>query len=286
MRDYKRSRIKNERLKIRKIKRQNKKVSPVKSRRAFYFAIFLGSVFLSLLLLLKFAPRSWLDIEFLKTKDIRVIGNKNISEKEVKKLSEIEGKNFLSLNLVEAAKRIVENPWIKIADLRRRFPNKISIAIQERSPFAYVQTASLNLIDEEGVILRIVSEIEKKELPVITGFRETSQLNPGDKITSPNINMGIETLKEIRDKNLIPISDISTLDISNTFNPVLTLKRSPGQIYLGIGDLDEKVKKLKTLYENKNEIFPAISYIDLRFKDRVIVMPQKQEAKKNKGDSL
>ena len=49
--------------------------------------------------------------------------------------------------------------------------------------------------------------------------------------------------------------------------------------------LDEKIKKLKAFSSNKKEAFPLVSYIDLRFKNRVIVMPIKR-ADKNKGDIL
>ena len=288
MKDYKRNRIKNQRLKRNNIKRQTKKLSFMKNKYAIYIALSMSAVFVLFFLILKFIPGMKFELDLLKVKNIRVMGNKYISESEARKLSGIEGTNFLKTSLQEAAQRIIKDPWVKGVDLRRRFPNIISISIDERSPFSYVQLTSLNLIDENGIILKRADSIKKKELPIITGLNETTHLQLGDAIPFTNLKTGIETLKEIRDRNLIPISEIITLDVKDVTNPVLTLKNSSGKIYIGTGDLEEKFKKLRAYYGDSKGISHLISpvaYIDLRFKDRIIIMPLSHTGQ-NKGNSL
>ena len=285
MKDYKRTRIRNKRQKKGRAERRNINFFSIKNKTFIYSIIVLVFVSASAFYVWKYAPWGLFRIEFLKAKNIKVSGNRSLSEDEIKKISGIEGKNFIAVNLEKAASMLVGNPWIRGVDMRRRFPNKISIAVNERSPFALIKLDNLNLIDEEGVILSRTIGTEKKELPVISGFNENISMKEGDKISSLNLKTGIETLKEIQGKGLIPVSDISTIDVKDPSNPVLTVKNYPGQIYLGVGNLDEKIKKLKAFSSNKKEAFPLVSYIDLRFKNRVIVMPIKR-ADKNKGDIL
>src|SRR3990172_9580071 len=161
MKDYKRNRIKNQRLKRNNIKRQTKKLSFMKNKYAIYIALSMSAVFVLFFLILKFIPGMKFELDLLKVKNIRVMGNKYISESEARKLSGIEGTNFLKTSLQEAAQRIIKDPWVKGVDLRRRFPNIISISIDERSPFSYVQLTSLNLIDENGIILKRADSIKK-----------------------------------------------------------------------------------------------------------------------------
>ena len=285
MRDYKRTRVKNQRQKKGKAGRKKKNIFSLRNRTFIYAIMIFIFVSVSVFYIWKYVPRSLFDIEFSKAKIVSVNGNRNLSEEEIKKLSEVEGKNFLTLSLEESAIRLVKNSWIRGVDVRRKFPNKISIAVDERLPFARVKLNNLNLIDEEGVILSINGETAKKELPLISGVNENIPLKEGDKISSPNLKAGIETLKEIQSKQLFPISDVSVVNVNDPFNPVLTVKNYPGQIYLGVGNLDEKIKNLRAFSSNKKEVFPLVSYIDLRFKNRVIVMPIKQ-ADRNKGSTL
>lgn len=285
MKDYKTTRIRNKRQKKGRGGRKNINIFSVKNKTFIYSIIVLIFVSASVFYVWKYAPRGLFKIEFLKAKIISVSGNRHLSDEEVKRISGVEGGNFLTVSLEEAALRLVKNSWIRGVDLRRRFPNKISIAINERLPFAMVKLNNMNLIDEEGVILSRTSETLQRELPLISGFNENISLKEGDKISFPNLKTGIETLKEIQSKELFPVSDISVIDVKDPLNPVLTVKNYPGQIYLGVGGLDEKIKKLRAFSSNKKESFPLVSYIDLRFKNRVIVMPMKQ-ADKNKGNTL
>lgn len=285
MKDYKRTRIKNQRQKKGRAGRKKKNIFSLRNWTFIYGIIIL--IFFSALLFYgwKYMPRRLFNIEFLRARIVSVNGSKNLSEEEIKKLSDVEGKNFLTLSLEESALRLVKNSWIRGVDVRRKFPNKISIAVEERLPFARVKLNNLSLIDEEGVILSVNSETVKKELPLISGVNGNISLKEGDKISSPNLKAGIETLKEIQSKQLFPVSDVSAVNVNDPFNPVLTVKNYPGQIYLGIGNLDEKIKNLRAFSSNKKEVFPLVSYIDLRFKNRVIVMPVKQ-ADKNRGSTL
>ena len=287
MRDYKNVKIKNKRVRRGRTKKLSRKELLIKGKSVLCGIMFLGSAFIVAFIIWKFAPHRWLDQKFLEVKNVRIIDNKNVSKKEIIGLSEVEGKNFLTIKLPETAQKIARNPWIKRVDLRRKLPGEICITVEERTPFAYVQlNNSMNLVDEEGVIIRTVGETEKKEFPMMTGFKEKIYLKPGDKIPYPNFKTGIDTLKEIQVNGLIPVSNILALDVRNDSNPVLTLKDLTGQIYLGTGEIGEKIRKLKALYENtRNHTLPPVSYIDLRFRDRVIVMPIVKEDQ-NKGDSL
>ena len=88
MKDYKRTRVKNQRQKKGKAGRKKKNIFSLRNRTFIYAIIIFIFVSASVFYIWKYVQRSLFDIEFLKAKNVSVNGNRNLSEEEIKKLSE------------------------------------------------------------------------------------------------------------------------------------------------------------------------------------------------------
>jgi len=103
---------------------------------------------------------------------VEVVGAQRVSADEVRQVSGLAiGANLLRLDLGRAAQALAENPWIRSASLRRRWPASVEIAIEERRPAAAVDLGGrLYLADDRGEIFKRASAQDGLDLPFLSGL--------------------------------------------------------------------------------------------------------------------
>lgn len=87
-------------------------------------------------------------------------GNSHIKTEDITVAAQIEnGEHILLANIGKAKKQIENIPLVKEASVRRVFPDKICITVNERTPAAYVMRgAECIALDTEGVVLEIIND--------------------------------------------------------------------------------------------------------------------------------
>ena len=112
-------------------------------------------------------------IDYFKVDGIAVVGNEEISDEEILKLSELEvGENLFDVHPLFAQHRIKENLYIEKVRVKRKLPNKIEISVTERSGKAQFQMGKRFVItDNEGMVLAI--EKEQQKVPLVENIKVT-----------------------------------------------------------------------------------------------------------------
>ena len=73
-------------------------------------------------------------IDYFTVDGIAVVGNEDISDDEILKLSELKtGENIFDVHPLFAQHRIKQNLYIEKVRVKRKLPNKIEISVTERS---------------------------------------------------------------------------------------------------------------------------------------------------------
>ncbi|HHW02987.1 MAG TPA: FtsQ-type POTRA domain-containing protein [Thermoanaerobacterales bacterium] len=108
-------------------------------------------------------------------KNIQVVGNKNISSGEViKAASFFYNKNLLMIKKAEVQKAISESVPVKEVRIGYRLPHTLVISIKEREITAAIPyLGSFALIDNDGIVVKIVPKLDYLTIPVVTGFDVT-----------------------------------------------------------------------------------------------------------------
>lgn len=122
--------------------------------------ILFGVLGLALLLGLVFLVNHFFTTSDLKFEKITVLGNKTISETDLKQIIKpFTGKNMILLNIEEISVSIKKAfPIIQGLQISKLYPNKIFIKINEREPkVVYLSLNSAYVADTEGRILNILS---------------------------------------------------------------------------------------------------------------------------------
>lgn len=81
------------------------------------------------------------------------------------------GGSFLTLNLAHAKHAFEEVPWVRRAIVRREFPNRLKVVLQEHQPVAYWGSESdPKLLNNFGEVFEAnVGEVEHEMLPRLNG---------------------------------------------------------------------------------------------------------------------
>jgi hypothetical protein len=97
--------------------------------------------------------RLWMpDIEWLRVKEVVYEVEPPLTADELRKsLPKLEGQNTLTLRGDELMGKLLSNPWVKAASVKKELPNKIVITAQSKKPVATLRDFKrLVYLDEEG----------------------------------------------------------------------------------------------------------------------------------------
>lgn len=180
-------------------------------------------------------------------KEIQVYNNEQISVETIISLSQLKlEQNLFKFNTNKVEEKIKSNPYIESVKIKRKIPNKIEIAIEERQKTYNVQFLNgFAYINNQGYILEI-SEQKEENKPVIQGIStELEQIVEGNRLNIEDLEK-LETVIQIMNicKNYELDSKVSSIDITNKTNYIIYMEEEKKTIYLG----DESNLSNKMLY--------------------------------------
>lgn len=114
-----------------------------------------------------------LHIDYFTVDGIAVVGNEEISDEEILKLSELKvGENIFDVHPIFAQRRIKENLYIEKVRVKRKLPNEVQIIVTERDGKAQFKMGKRFVVtDSEGMVLAI--EKEQQKVPLVENIDVT-----------------------------------------------------------------------------------------------------------------
>ena len=220
---------------------------------------------------------SMMSSDMLVVTRITVAGNRRLSDGEVLSLLYgLQGRNMFLVDLDEWRDRLLASPWVADAALRRVLPGAIDVVISERQPIGIGHIGdALFLIDDIGDIMdEFGPHHAELDLPVINGL---SAPRPGASASVASIDKGraalaARFLSSLRDRPDLA-ARVSEVDVSDARNAVVTLKGDPTMIRVGDDQFVERLQSYVDLVPTLRDRVARINYVDLRFGERVVVMP-------------
>ena len=109
--------------------------------------------------------------------------------------------NFFTLDLNQAKKAFEDLPWVRTATVRREFPNRLRVRLEEHQPVAlWGENSETSMVNSQGQVFDAnVDDIDADSLPVLTGPAGQSEMVwQMYKYLAPvfdKVSMGIEKLE-------------------------------------------------------------------------------------------
>lgn len=183
--------------------------------------------------------------DFFNINKINIKGNLNISKEKLLHTSAIiSGENIFRVSTKNAEKNILELPYTKSVEVKRKLPREIDIEVVEREEKLLVKNISMYyVIDEEGFILNQFDS-NNKDLPVVLGLK-TDKIDIGDNLfANLDLQEFEDFIKEGEKLNLL--SSIYRINIDNNENFNIMINNG---IDVAFGTLDNVKYKVRLLSE-------------------------------------
>ncbi len=170
-----------------------------KRRRKHYFLRF--CIFCALL----FGVYYFLNSDFFAVRKFEVSGNQYYTPAQIIEMSGLQsGVNmFFETKTRPARNALLEDPYIRLAEIKRKPKDTIQIVIEERREYAAVPYGEqFVLIDREGTVLRVADE--EPALPIL-GNMTITEMTPGKALQVEQAYLLTDTLSLL---NLVEENDI------------------------------------------------------------------------------
>ncbi|MDJ0931156.1 cell division protein FtsQ/DivIB [Breoghania sp.] len=201
-------------------------------------------------------------------KAIQLSGQRETTEFEI--LEELEIPNGLSLltfDVAAARERLERNPWVRTVSIQKFYPGTLKVSLSEREPYALWQRGKIvSIIDRDGNV--ITDEVKERyaNLPLVVGH--------GTQKRAPEILSDLNAVPELRSRvrALVLIAE-------RRWNLVLENNIT---VRLPEEGVEDALRYLVRLDQQKGLLSRDITAVDLRLKDRIVVKLAK-DAKLNRG---
>jgi cell division protein FtsQ len=188
---------------------------------------------------------------------IALAGNRHLSREEVLATAGVTGTtSLLFLDVDQARARLLTDPWIADATVRKLYPGALQIGVKERTAFAlWQQDRRLHVIADDGTVLEPYVAPQLTDLPLVVGegahrranaFLALLDRHPGLRAQVRASILVAERRWNLRLDNRIEVR-LPELDIATALETLVALERE------------------------KRLLSRDIAVIDLRLPDRVTV---------------
>lgn len=151
--------------------------------------------------------------------------------------------------------------------ITKRYPNTLIIRARERTPVAVVACGALYLIDKDGYVLDMVTNLEGEQLrfPFITGVKE-GEIEFGQAIPREGVRTALDLSQCLPSRLARELSEIRVGQDEG-----LTLMLSGGvEVRMGRSDVAERLAALELFMKKESGRLDRFEYIDLRFSDQIV----------------
>jgi cell division protein FtsQ len=197
------------------------------------------------------------------------------------------GKSILRIPLDERRRELEAIPWVERAVVRRVLPNRIAVAITERTPVAFLREGSnMALVDAHGVILDRPLE-GNFDFPVVTGISPEMPLE--DRAQRMQLFSGfMQQIDSVSGSASSSVSEVDLSDLEDVRATVTGLGGSshataPVLVHFGGGDFAAKYQTLTQDIGQWRAKAGSVQSVDLRFNGEAVVNPDATLAGAAKG---
>jgi len=208
---------------------------------------------------------------YFRVREVEVEGGRKIPKEALLSLTVVEGMpNLFSIELKKVVERLESHPRIEQVQVRKVFPNKILIHIEEKKPMAIIQLGELYYIDAKGEIFSPVGERDEYNYPYLTGLsRQALDKDPSE--AKRLINKALELLRIVDQEKIPPLEEISEIHMEKALGIHCFTKAEGVEVKMGWEDFGEKLKRLSLVWSDLHKRgFSAVS-IDCSDLKRVVV---------------
>lgn len=204
--------------------------------------------------------------------EIRVEGNSILSETAVIKRSGITpGVRLFDLDLFGVRRKLLADPFVRDAEVRRDAPDAVLVTVTERVPVAAIASVPMRLVDGDGWIMPLAASGRVIDVPILSGKLGLKDVTPGTRATSPGLRKGIEMAVALRQMNGAN-GRISEIHLTEREEIILLTAEGGIPVLAGQDRLEEKLRSFDAFWKQvvMRSDGRQLRLIDVRYEGQVI----------------
>ena len=214
-------------------------------------------------------------------KTVVVKGTRLAQESEIQGLmGEWMGLNLLNIGLLDVEKSVRAHPWIGQSGwvrIQRRLPGTLVITVREREAVSAALVGGVVvLLDEQGLpIDRFGPRYAGYDFPIIRGVDSLIGGGPdGEARLRRALAEGVRVTRTLASREPAFYDQVSEIDVSQESMVVLKVEGEAYDLRVSGEDCLRNLRDYLALREEiKSSRHGSIEYVDLRWEDRIAVMP-------------
>src|SRR5262245_2123092 len=214
------------------------------------------------------AQDSILNHSYFSVREIKVNAGEKIGGSEIVAMAGLShGMNLWRVDTRRIEGEIGRHPWVKSVQVRREFPHRVVIQVEERTAKGILVLGKLYYIDADGNVFLEMKEGEKTDLPLLSGLsRQDLEYH-----STPNKIQSALLLSDQLSRRSLPVSEIQFTKAGL----VLYLASYPVVLHLGWDDWREKLAKLDRIWTEWKGKETHLASMNLSYHNQVVLRLRK-----------
>jgi cell division protein FtsQ len=205
---------------------------------------------------------------------VEVTGAERMTREQIAAAASIpHGISLFALDPRDTVSRLEALPLVRRAEVIRSLPNRVTVVVEERRPFALVNAGRLHWVDEEGVDLGLEPRAVSLGAPVLSGLKPDDLGAGGHRSASDRAAFGLSLLRLLFRAQSPLLGQISEIDMSRPEWPLLYTVDGI-EVRLGADDWGTQLGRLQGVLAQLAATGEPVASIDLRFRDQVVLKPR------------
>ena len=211
--------------------------------------------------------------------EIELQGNQIVARPEVVHVFAGDvGRSVFTVPLAARKTEIEKIPWVHSAAVMRLWPNRLRVAIVERTPVAYLRDGnSIDMVDADGVILEMPPKgLQHSSFPVVTGIAEKAG-HATDTQRAEKMHLYLQFMAALDaggSQNSQAVSEVNLTDAED-IRAVIADGTSAGanEILVHFGDSDF-LARYEAFVAHRAEWlrqYPRLASVDMRYGRQVVL---------------
>jgi cell division protein FtsQ len=200
--------------------------------------------------------------------------------------------NILDVNLALVRKRLLAQPWIADAEIRREIPAGLYIKVKEHTPLAIIDLGCKFLLNENGRVFKEWTHADPADLPLVSGLAPADIRIHGKSGAQQSVrgknptqlgqphNDPFEAVMQVlrlgkQNRSILSNRNIRQIQVDREIGITLVAFRQIKTIVLGYDNYPHKFNMLNNIlsHERRRRSFPNFDRIDLNNVNRIVVNP-------------
>jgi cell division protein FtsQ len=195
----------------------------------------------------------------------------NVTKEEVWSIVRSGGSaNLWTVPAREVSRKLSAHPWIRSVAVRKAFPDRLVVRVEEQRPVAMVNLDALWYVNADGRPFKRLTAYDPKNLAIITGF-SARDLRAADAVTVRNFQRALE-LVQLAEAGPLR-KNLSEVHFDPQDGYTLVTRDTGVQFRIGGMDFQKALRRVEEALPRLSSLGNSPGIVDLKTEGRIFVRP-------------